>query len=405
MHHRVRSTLVISALFGVASAVHAGSPVVLTSVAENIHVDRWSASGPAPGGGGWSITKAVLHGGKQEGVDLITVDNGRLSFTIVPTRGMSLHRAQMGGVRLGWDSPVKEIVNPVYIDLEANGGLGWLDGFNEWLPRGGIEWSGHPGMDGQRMLTLHGRLQSLPASEVSAVVEEGRGGAPGRIRVLGTVEEKSMFGANFELRTEIWTEIGSDHIVVSDRVTNRSAQPREFQMLYHSDYGEPILDDGARFVAAAREVRPLDANAARHLAEYPDYAGPQAGFVENVFGIVLYGDERNRTTILLHNRARDKAVTLSYSLDEMPLLTLWKNTGAAGEAYVTGLEPGTSYPANRSIERKAGRVPLLGSGESRTFTIDFGILDGTAAVSDAVATIEKLRRGRPTTLNPETIKP
>jgi hypothetical protein len=41
----------------------------------------------------------------------------------------------------------------------------------------------------------------------------------------------------------------------------------------------------------------------------------------------------------------------------------------------------------------------------RTFTIDFHILDSTAAVADAIATIDALRRGRPTTLNPETIKP
>ena len=89
----------------------------------------------------------------------------------------------------------------------------------------------------------------------------------------------------------------------------------------------------------------------------------------------------------------------------MPFLTLWKNTGAAGEAYVTGVEPGTSYPANRSIERKAGRVPTLGPGETRTFTIDFAVLEGEAAVAEALATIEELRAGRPATLNPETIKP
>ncbi|HUG52301.1 MAG TPA: DUF4432 family protein, partial [Vicinamibacteria bacterium] len=284
---RWRAALVAPAVLAVASAAAAAPPTVLTSAARNVHLDRWSASGPAPGGRRWSVVKTVLHGGRQEGVDLITVDNGRLSFTVVPTRGMSLHRAQMGGVRLGWDSPVREIVNPVYIDLEANAGLGWLDGFNEWLPRGGIEWSGHPGFEGQRLLTLHGRLQSLPASEVSVAIDEGEaaGGGPPRIRVLGTVEETSMFGANFELRTEISTTVGSNHIVVSDRVTNRSAQAREFQMLYHSDYGEPILEDGARFVAAAREVRPLDGNAVPHLAGYADYAGPTPGFVENVYGI------------------------------------------------------------------------------------------------------------------------
>jgi hypothetical protein len=33
----------------------------------------------------WWIRKATLHGGKQEGVDIIEVDNGKLRFTLVPT--------------------------------------------------------------------------------------------------------------------------------------------------------------------------------------------------------------------------------------------------------------------------------------------------------------------------------
>jgi hypothetical protein len=56
--------------------------------------------------------------GKQEGVDLIEVDNGKLTFAVIPTRGMGLLRAQMGDIRLGWDSPVKEVVNPAYINLD-----------------------------------------------------------------------------------------------------------------------------------------------------------------------------------------------------------------------------------------------------------------------------------------------
>jgi hypothetical protein len=31
---------------------------------------------------------------------------------------MGLLRAQMGDIRLGWDSPVKEVVNPAYINLD-----------------------------------------------------------------------------------------------------------------------------------------------------------------------------------------------------------------------------------------------------------------------------------------------
>ena len=45
------------------------------------------------------------------------------------------------------ESPVEEIVHPKYIDLESRGGLGWLEGFNEWMVRCGLEFAGHPGED------------------------------------------------------------------------------------------------------------------------------------------------------------------------------------------------------------------------------------------------------------------
>jgi len=391
---------VLAAAVG-ANCVHA-SEAVLTSVAQNIHVDGWSESSPPESPIKWSIKKITLHGGKQEGVDLIEVDNGKLTFTVIPTRGMGLLRAQMGDIRLGWDSPVKEVVNPAYINLDSRGGLGWLDGFNEWVPRAGIEWAGHPGKDGSRFLSLHGRIEEIPASEVTVSVDEG---TTPTIHIKGVVNEVSMFGANLQLRTDISTVVGSGHIVLSDTIANLGKLPQEFQIIYHSNYGEPLLEGGSRFVAAIKEVRPLDGVAAKGLADYATYEPPKTGFVEQVYGMVPYGDAKNDTTVMLRNAAGDKAVTLTYPLSSLPYLSLWKNTGAKGEAYVTGLEPATGYAANRSLERKAGRVPVLQPGASRDFRIDFAILDNKTAVERAGAAIKAIQSDRPTALNMETIKP
>ena len=128
----------------------------------------------------WSITKQTLHGGKQEGVDLITVDNGKIRFSVIPTRGMGVLQASMEDVVLGWDSPVKEVVHPQFIRLEDRGGLGWLEGFNEWMVRCGLEGNGHPGTDrfinnvgdeATMDLTLHGKIANIPASEVEVVID------------------------------------------------------------------------------------------------------------------------------------------------------------------------------------------------------------------------------------------
>ena len=86
----------------------------------------------------WSVRLITLHGGKQEGVELLVIDNGAMTINLIPTRGMGIWSVQCKDVRLGWDSPVQEIVHPSFINLASQGGLGWLEGFNEWLCRCGM---------------------------------------------------------------------------------------------------------------------------------------------------------------------------------------------------------------------------------------------------------------------------
>ena len=141
---------------------------VLTSVEQNVDVGDWQVGARETGitpDAQWSVRRQRLHGGKQDGVDVIVIDNGRMTITLVPTRGMGILRVVSGDMRLGWDSPVREVVNPKYMNLEARGGLGWLEGFNEWMARCGLEWAGHPGQDrfinnlgeqAEMNLTLHG---------------------------------------------------------------------------------------------------------------------------------------------------------------------------------------------------------------------------------------------------------
>ncbi len=385
----------------------------LTSVSRNIHLDTWQVTHrdlDLKTSAAWSVQKYTLHGGKQEGVDVIVVNNGRLTFTVIPTRGMSVAKVEIGDIRLGWDSPVKEIVHPQFINLQSRGGLGWLEGFNEWMVRCGLEWAGHPGKDkfinntgdeAEMDLTLHGKVGNIPASEVEVVIDRA---APHRIRIRGRVDERMFYGPKLELWTEISTEPGSNDFRIEDEVKNHGSYDQEFQIIYHANYGPPLLEAGSRFVVAAREVRPFNAHAAKSLNQFAEYSAPSRGFVEQVYGVIPFADENNRTTAMLRNAAGDKGVTMSYRVDQLPYFTLWKNTTAIEEGYVTGLEPGTGFPANRSIERKAGRVPKLKLNEARRFAIDFAIHAGKEGVDRAAAEISRLQAGRQTQFNQQPIK-
>src|SRR5919112_2722546 len=81
------------------------APYVLTSVERNIDVGDWQIGGRETGVAPeipWSVRKYRLHGGKQDGVDLVVVDNGKMQIAVCPTRGMGVLWARLGDVRLGW---------------------------------------------------------------------------------------------------------------------------------------------------------------------------------------------------------------------------------------------------------------------------------------------------------------
>jgi galactose mutarotase-like enzyme len=358
----------------------------------------------------WSVGVSTLYGGKQDGVDIVIINNGKLQITVVPVRGMGLLSVKMGDVRLGWDSPVKEVVHPKYINLQSRGGLGWLEGFNEFMCRCGMESNGHPGTDkfinnvgdeATMELTLHGRIANLPAQSVELVVDQA---PPYRIRLRARVEERMFYGPKLELETELSTEPGSDSFRVADVITNRGAAAQEFEILYHTNFGRPLLGPGASFLAPVERVTPFNANAAKGVSRYGEYQGPTLGFIEQVYCMRLFADAENRTMVLLRNPAVDTAASMAFSTKELPYFTLWKNTAAEADGYVTGLEPGTNYPYNRRLERKAGRVPKLESGESRRMAIDFQIHSGKEAVQWATERIRAIQGDQKTITELEPAK-
>lgn len=350
----------------------------------------------------WSVRKYVLHGGKQEGVEVIDVNNGKLRFTVVPTRGMSIQEVLMGDLRLGWDSPVKGLVHPKYINQHTRQGLGWLEGFNEWMVRCGLEFFGGPGTDefidntGKKAtmdLTLHGKIGNTPASQVEVIVERQ---APYRIRILGRVDETCMHGPKLELSAEVSTVPGSNSLRISDKITNRSAVEQEFGILYHANYGTPLMEKGAKFVAPARQVTPINEYPASDVSSYNLFRAPIPGFPEQVFCLRLWADKNDRTKVMLRNAAADKAVSMAFSIKQLPFFTLWKNPVAYEDGYVTGLEPGTGFPRNRAIERRFGRVPKLAPHQSRLFTVDVALHAGKDQVDATANEIVKIQAGRKT---------
>ena len=367
---------------------------ILTDAHGDVWLDSFAASNDTlrlPTPFDWSIRKRTLRGGLRDGVDLVEVHNGALSFSVLPTRGMGLWRGDYHGLSVGWRSPVNGPVHPKHVNLADRGGLGWLAGFDELLCRCGLASNGPPGDDGKgglAQLTLHGRIANQPAEAVEVSVSLD---PPYELSVRGEVEEGALFCPHLRLTTTYVTAPGSNRLVIHDVVENRSAQGAEMQMLYHCNLGPPFLEAGSRVLAPIREMAPQTPRAAEGIGAYETCGGPTAGFAEQVYLYDLLADARGQTLSVLVNAAQDRAVAVRFNRNDLPCFTVWKNTGALADGYVAGLEPATNYPNFKAFERQQGRVRLLPPGGRWESRWSLEVADTAASVSSLLTEVARLQ--------------
>ena len=145
----------------------------------------------------------------------------------------------------------------------------------------------------------------------------------------------------------------------------------------------------------------MNSNAAKGINNWKTYKGPTPGFTEEVYLLEPHPDGDGNSIALLANSDRTIATSIRWNTNELPYLTVWKNTAAEEDGYVTGIEPATGFPFNRRIERKYGRVPILQNGETRSFTLNFGIHQDEDSIQSMMGEIENMQKNTALIINRE----
>lgn len=336
---------------------------------------------------GWHFQR--LGKGQSCGVDKLTARCGSKSIEILPTRGMGIWQAKKGDVRFGWDSPVSGPIHPMWVDVNEPSGLGWLDGFDEMMVRCGLASNGAPEFDknGQLALPLHGRIANLPANQLTVEIDDDQG----KIIVRGTVVENRFHFHRLQLKTTISMQLDSDEISITDCVTNLSDRSDSIQMLYHNNFGSPILEKGSRFFAPVRKLVPRNPHAASGLERWNQYEAPDPNYAEQVYFMELAADFKQESLAMLSNAQQTKAVSIRHNISQLPFFSLWKNTAGTSDGYVTGLEPATNFPNPHSFEKQHDRTIQLKPGSDYTMSLNIGLLTEPKAIQTALEKIETLQ--------------
>ncbi len=321
------------------------------------------------------VRLSELGDGAERGVRAADVYTGSgLTFTVLLDRGMDIGAAHFAGKPLAWESPVGWAHPSRY---EPNG-LGWLYTFGGGLMTGcGMAWYGAPAVDNGKALGLHGRLSHIPGSQIQT---GGRWeGEEYVVWVQGEVRETSVHGDTLHLTRRISSKLGAAALWVQDRVQNLNFTPAEHMMLYHCNFGFPVVSPATELVIDDKDVQPRDDAAVKGLDSHTAFNEPTPGWEEQVFYHTVNPDAEGYARAALINRELNFGAYVRYRQAELPCLIQWKHTGA--RQYVCGLEPATAWGGGRAEERELGLVKVLNPGEVVEYEVEIGVLPDAAAIA------------------------
>ncbi|MCL2740599.1 MAG: aldose 1-epimerase family protein [Oscillospiraceae bacterium] len=319
------------------------------------------------------IQHIEYRSGRAKGVEGYEVRTGAgLRYTVLKDRCMDISAAEFRGVPLTHVTGVG-VTSPQMVDDK---GMGFLRGFNPgFLVTCGLTQAGSPCVDGGEELPLHGRIGGMPAEESGFNTEWAGAGRP-EFRMWGKVSEATYFGAHAVLHRHIRSPFGRNVIRIRDEVVNEGYDDMPFMILYHLNYGYPLLQEGTLLRGGIRSATPRNARAAEGLADYGVIHAPVKGFVEQCYYLELDQDGDGHACIALLNYALGFGVYERYVKAPLPNLTMWKQLGE--KYYTVGLEPANCRPDGRAEERAAGTLRTLAPGEREVMELEIGILDGEA---------------------------
>lgn len=261
------------------------------------------------------VRRYTLTEGRETGLKIIEVENGRLRFLLNESRALDIAQLWHGGKNVSFISKIGMNSDESSFLNRFEGGMLYTCGLESVGGREGYE--------------LHGTLHLTPARVTKAeCTQQG-------ITIEAEMLCAQLFGKELVLKRRIFTALGSDTLEITDTLENRAYRDEQYCLLYHVNLGYPMLDEGAEIVAEEKKVYPRTEWAQAHLGELKRISAP----VPNQFEM-CYFVEMNKPRASLVNKKLGKAFTLDWSQDTLPQFILWKSM-AHGD-YALGFEPATT---------------------------------------------------------------
>ncbi len=328
------------------------------------------------------IETAVIDNGAGRGTRIAWINTGTgLRYKVVIDRAMDIADTFYNQHSIAWLSQAG-ITSPQPF---SDRGLNWLRTFGGGLlTTCGLSHMGAPESDSAGERGLHGMISNIPA-EIESVIQPDPLGGKMEMSITGIVRETQIFGPSLELRRTISATLGKASIRIHDEVVNRANTAAPHMLLYHFNFGWPLVDEGADILWKG-SWQPRVEGAAKIFTPGNDFGKCPApleehnGTGEEVAFIDPTPAADGKCTCGIYNAKLGIAVALHFNKKQLPWLTNWQHWGK-GE-YVTGLEPGTNPVIGQAMARQQKQLILLAPGERRSYDLEIEVLENNSDIKE-----------------------
>jgi hypothetical protein len=308
----------------------------------------------------------LLENGYAKGVSAIDAKTGSgLEYTVVCDRALDISLASYKGVNLTFISKTGETA-PSFYDAEGNG---WMKSFfGGLLTTCGPDNIGKACTVNGKKFAQHGSFSNTPAMRVAdqSSIDSG-------INISGEIEFGVLGSCGIKVLRSIKSEIFGKEITVEDRVMNLGQNDTPLTLLYHTNYGYPLLSEKAELFAAASKIEPYDEYSKKDIKNVCRVSPPDIDNAEkNYFHYMTPRNGFNHAAVI--NREAGLGVAVSFS-DNLPYLTHCK-IERPGD-YFMAVEPCNTLCLGREEIEKRGLLPYIKAGETKRFILKFTVLENS----------------------------
>ena len=337
------------------------------------------------------IETSILDSGPGRGTRIAWINTGTgLRYKVVIDRAMDIADAFYNQYSLAWISH-SGITSPQPF---SDTGIDWLRTFGGGLlTTCGLSHVGGPEKDSYGERGLHGEISNIPA-EIESIIQPDPAMGKMEMSITGTMKQMQVLGAQLEMKRTISGKIGQAHIRIRDEITNRGNTNAAHMLLYHFNFGWPLVDEGTNIIWngewQSRHGEPYNKifRNGNDFRKCPAPLADHSGAGEEVAFINITEDATGTCMCGLYNPGLSLAITLRFQKKQLPWLTNWQHWGK-GE-YVTGLEPGTNPPIGQAKARQQSTLLQLAPGEKRTYDIEFEVLQTNEAIQTLLNSARKI---------------